>query len=70
MLEMQSQSLTHVNCGGKITHDLQIDSYRCDKCEDAGIAVQHTPEESAVIILKETTEEEVEQIEEAVDDQL
>jgi hypothetical protein len=64
-----TEQLLHVNCGGNITHDPQIDSYKCDKCEDAGIAIQHTPEEGEVIILKETTEEEVEQIEEAVADQ-
>ncbi len=65
-----SEQLIHANCGGKIIQDMRIDSYKCDKCEEAGIAIQHTTEEGEVIILKETTEDEIEKIEETVDEQI
>jgi hypothetical protein len=65
-----TERLTHANCGGNIIQDLRIDSYKCDRCEEAGITIQHATEEGEVIILKETTEEEIEKVEEAADDQV
>ncbi|MEO6725599.1 MAG: hypothetical protein ABIU20_02180 [Blastocatellia bacterium] len=67
------ESLIHANCGGEVTKEAETEIYKCGKCEEAGIAVQHTDlgaEKGEVIILKQSTEQEIEKIEEEADDQI
>jgi hypothetical protein len=63
-----SEQLIHANCGGNITQDIQTEIFTCDKCEESGIAVQHTTAEREAIILKQSTEAEIEKIEQVADD--
>ncbi len=65
-----TEHLTHANCGGNITQDPQTENYTCDKCQEAGIAVQHTTEAGEAIILNQSTEAEIEKIEQAADDHI
>jgi hypothetical protein len=63
-----NKPLIHANCGGNITQDLQTETFTCDKCDESGIAVQHSPENGEAIILKQSTEAEMERIEQVADD--
>ena len=63
-----SEQLIHANCGGNITQDIQTEIFTCDKCEESGIAVQHATAEGEAIILKQSTEAEIEKIEQVADD--
>jgi hypothetical protein len=65
-----NEQLIHSNCGGNITQDLQTETFTCDKCEESGIAVQHTQEDGEAILLKQSTEAEMERIEQAADDHI
>ncbi len=62
------ETLIHANCGGVINQETDTEIYKCDKCEEAGIAVQHT-DKAEVILLNQSTEQEIEKIEEAADNQ-
>lgn len=66
------ESFIHANCGGEITKEAETEIYKCGKCEEAGIAVQHTigPESGEVILLNQSTEQEIEKIEEEADDHI
>ncbi len=60
------ETLIHANCGGTVRQEQETEIYTCDKCEEAGIAVQHTDKDE-VIILTQSTEQEIEQIEAEAD---
>lgn len=60
------ETLVHANCGGTVSREEGTDIYKCDKCEDAGISVQHT-DKGEVMILTQSTEQEIEEIEAEAD---
>lgn len=65
-----NETLIHANCGGNIKQDLQTEVFTCDKCDESGIAVQHTTENGEAIILKQSTEAEMEKLEQVADDHI
>jgi len=60
------ESLIHANCGGEVTKEAETEIYNCEKCEESGIAVQHT-DKGEVILLNQSTEQEIEKIEDEAD---
>lgn len=63
------EPLIHANCGGEITKEAETEIYKCGKCDEAGIAVQHT-DKGEVVLLNQSTEQEIEKIEDEADDHI